>query len=78
MANSFGGNQQEVVRTRQPDHPQKGEDYFPKVERNSVKQAVHNIKESNSRHWVVSKVEGSACNTQYWGIPPGIKHLRAY
>lgn len=24
MANSFGGNQQEVVRTRQPDHPSEG------------------------------------------------------
>ena len=24
MANSFGGNQQEGVRTRQPDHPSEG------------------------------------------------------
>ena len=68
MANSFGGNQQEGVRTRQPDHPSEGGRPASKSGKKFDQAGSAKYLESDNRPWVVSKAEDAAHATQSNGV----------
>ena len=66
MANSFGGNQQEGVRTRQPDHS--SEWGTPASKSGKKFNQAGSAQYLRVQHWVVSKVEDAAHATQSNGV----------